>query len=502
MYNSPGLKKSGLKKFAIFAHRWTGVAFCLLFSWWFVSGIFMMYFDYPEVKESDRLEHAPPLDASRVQLSPEEAWARLQIPGEPDELTLAMFDGRPVYWFRLGTSQKAVYADNGQVQHGFPVGTNLRTAAAWSGQPAAKATVRSVSSVDQWTVGGIFNRDRPLTRFSWPDGAEVYVSGANGQVVQATTRASRFGAWLGPIPHWLYFTPLRKQPKLWSRIVIWLSGAATVVAILGLIAGLSLYSPSKRYRSRGMPTSIPYAGPKRLHMILGLFFGFLACTWAFSGMLSMDPFPVNGGRASTAALQISDALSGEPFSFEAFRQKGPREALTQAGPGFKAKQLEFVMTGGEPFYLATQDRRHSLVIPVKGPPEAEFSRARLMEFILNARQSPGVAEAQYITAYDAYYLDRSNELPLPVLRVRMKDSQHTALYIDPGTARIVESHSSDDWVERWLYHGLHSINLPWLYRHRPAWDIVVLTLMLGGTSLSLTSVIIGWRLLRRKATEL
>ena len=114
----------------------------------------MMYFDYPEVKESDRLERAQPLDARRVQLSPEEAWARLKTPGEPDELTLAMFDGRPAYWFRLGRSQKAVYADNGQVQHGFPLETNLRTAAAWSGQPAAKATASSVTSVDQWTVGG------------------------------------------------------------------------------------------------------------------------------------------------------------------------------------------------------------------------------------------------------------------------------------------------------------------------------------------------------------
>jgi len=43
--------------------------------------------------------------------------------------------------------------------------------------------------------------------------------------------------------------------------------------------------------------------------------------------------------------------------------------------------------------------------------------------------------------------------------------------------------------------------LPWLYRHRPAWDILVLTLMLGGTALSVTSVIIGWRRLRRKLAQ-
>ena len=90
---------------------------------------------------------------------------------------------------------------------------------------------------------------------------------------------------------------------------------------------------------------------------------------------------------------------------------------------------------------------------------------------------------------------RHNELPLPVLFVQLRDPQRSSFYIDPRTARIVGSYSSGRWPERWLYHGLHSINLPWLYNHRPAWDIAVLFLMLGGTSLSLSSIVIAWRFL-------
>ena len=62
-----------VKKLAIVCHRWMGVAFCLLFMWWFVSGIFMMYWTYPEVTEEDHLRHAPKLEAARVKLSPAEA---------------------------------------------------------------------------------------------------------------------------------------------------------------------------------------------------------------------------------------------------------------------------------------------------------------------------------------------------------------------------------------------------------------------------------------------
>ncbi len=456
----------------------------------------MMYFDYPEVTEADRLRHSQPLDRTRVTLAPAEAWAQLKIKGAPDEVTLAMFDGRPAYSFRIGGFRKIVYADNGQLQAAFTSDLNLRTAAAWTRQPAAEAKTSAITAVDQWTVGGVFRNYKSLTKYSWPGGDEVYVSGVRGQVVQATTRVSRLGAWLGPIPHWLYFTPLRKNGRLWSRIVIWLSGAATVVALLGLIAGLTMVSPKKRYRSHGVATSIPYAGAKRLHMILGLFFGFLACTWAFSGMLSMDPFPSATTDDSGAASAIAAALNGEPFAFEPFAAKHPREALAQA----PARQLEFLIVGGEALYLATEDPHHSLLIPVAGNPRAAFDPARLIEMATKASGPAGITDARLINQYDAYYLDRHHELPLPVLRVRMKDAHQTTLYIDPANARIVGGASSSMWAERWLYHGFHSINLPLLYKHRPAWDLVVLTLMLGGTSLCITSVIIAARLMRRKAT--
>ena len=57
-------------------------------------------------------------------------------------------------------------------------------------------------------------------------------------------------------------------------------------------------------------------------------------------------------------------------------------------------------------------------------------------------------------------------------------------------------------MERWLYHGLHSLNFPWLYNYRPLWDIVVITFMAGGKVLCVTSLILAWRLLGRKLRAL
>src|SRR5262249_9671390 len=115
---------------------------------------------------------------------------------------------------------------------------------------------------------------------------------ATADVVQYTTTASRFWAWLGAIPHWLYFTPLRKHQAQWSAFVVYSSLTGTITALLGVVIALWMYSPRRQYRYAGVPTSIPYRGWKRWHAIVGLIFGIVTTTWAFSGLLSMGPFPI------------------------------------------------------------------------------------------------------------------------------------------------------------------------------------------------------------------
>ena len=54
----------------------------------------------------------------------------------------------------------------------------------------------------------------------------------------------------------------------------------------------------------------------------------------------------------------------------------------------------------------------------------------------NAAQPAAITEKRLLTRYDAYYLDRHHEHPLPVLFVRFNDAEHSQLYIDQRTARV------------------------------------------------------------------
>jgi hypothetical protein len=491
------------KNTVIFVHRWMGVLFCLLFLLWFTSGMVMMYWSYPEITVADRLNHAPALDPSKMRLLPQEAYARLQSNEPPVEVHLETFDGRPVYRFGFGLGESLVYADTGEEQDEVTPEMALRIAAAWTGQAPASAKVEENTEEDQWTVSGEFRALRPMLKCTWPDGEQVYVSTVTGEVAQYTTRSSRTAAYFGAIPHWLYFTPLRKHGNNWSRVVIWASGLGTIVAILGIVIGVWMYSPSKRYRTAEAPSSIPYVGQKRWHMVFGLIFGPLACTWAFSGMLSMDPFPQlqsgpRGGSTNEIGTRMEQALRGPFPALSAFEVKSPQEALSQIGSDFHAKELELLSFRGEPMYLASAAPAETRLVPMHGQPTSGFDQQSVVDVLRQAAHPVEVAQVRLVTQYESYYLDRHGALPLPVIFLQLADTEQSAYYVDPKTATIVQATNSYSRRNRWFYHGLHSMNFPWLYKYRPAWDILVLTLLIGGTSLCVTALILAWRVVNRR----
>jgi hypothetical protein len=176
----------------IFVHRWMGVALAVVFGLWFVSGIVMMYWTFPDVTAADRLRRAPILDSASVRLSAQEAHEKASMNGQPDQVRLSNFDGRPVYRFRIGRGEAVVYADTGEQQVEVTRALSDRSALQWTGQPVTNASVEENTEEDQWTVPQSYRQHRPMLKYSYADGQEVYVSGSTGEVVQYTTRASRF----------------------------------------------------------------------------------------------------------------------------------------------------------------------------------------------------------------------------------------------------------------------------------------------------------------------
>jgi hypothetical protein len=384
-----------------------------------------------------------------------------------------------------------------------------RAAAAWAARPLSEATHSVVTDVDQWTLGDGLRESLPLEKYSWPDGQQVYVDGRTADVVQYTTRASRFWSYLGAIPHWLYLPSLRTQDARWFAVMTWGSLLGMIATIFGLIVALWIISPRRRYRRAHAPAALPYSGWKRRHVLLGLLGGVTAITWTFSGLTSLQPFgferwllerTVTEDIDNEEYKRVFNALSGllvdRPLPLAEYDVRPPA-AVISALRGFEVKSLDFGSLDGKPVYRATDGRGDTRLVRMEGDPVEMLDvhdLARRIQAAVGA--SVGV---QVLDGFDSYYRDRTGRLPLPVISLAIDDSVHTRYYVDPRSVSIIESYSAHNWVHRWLHHGLHSFDVPWLYNHRPLWDIVMVTLLLAGAALCATSLLLAYRVVARRA---
>ncbi|MDW4809927.1 hypothetical protein NQ359_23880, partial [Escherichia coli] len=76
-------------------HRWIGIATCLLFVMWFISGLVMMYVAFPRLTDAERLSALPAITWSKVQVSPDRAMAIAAMEHYPRDLRLSMMNDTP-----------------------------------------------------------------------------------------------------------------------------------------------------------------------------------------------------------------------------------------------------------------------------------------------------------------------------------------------------------------------------------------------------------------------
>lgn len=510
----------------VYTHRWLGIAGSLLFMAWFVSGIVLMYAGMPSLTAEERFARLPELDLSsaRVPL----AAAAVAAGGVPDRTLVGMVGDRPAYRFwRLGR-WITVFADTGvHLDHLTP---RQATALARQYAPENAASLRHetrMTAPDQWTLQS--REFMPLHRIALGDADDtrIYISDRTGEPVMKTTRTGRRLAYAGAVLHWFYFTPFRRHTTVWIQSVIWISIVGCVLTLSGLLWGVWRISPGLRYRLRIRGRSpTPYDGLMRWHHYAGLVFGFTTFTWVLSGCLSLDPFGWHPGTAPTPEQRA--AVRGNPLRLEGIGLNELRSGAGVIRASFVPKELEVVPFRGRGYLLARRPRSfeesararapyrppddpawvpafEQRLVPAQAPdPQAfvRFDDAAVLDVARLAMPRSSITDASWLEAYDAYYYDRTGARPLPVLRVRYDDPQETWLYLDPFRGAIARKEERLTRVNRWLYHGLHSLDFPFLYDRRPLWDAVVIMLSIGGLALSMTSLAQAWQRLRRHGRRL
>jgi hypothetical protein len=465
----------------ILLHRWLGITLSLFFLMWFVSGIVMAFTGgMPEMTPSERLAHLPPLDLARVRLRPIDAV--LQSGRRTGgRLLLLTVMGRPAYRIE-GGGRVTIFADTGErLDEGLADDQAVAIAAAYLNLPAAHLRHAGVldDAPDQWTIGLV--DEMPLHKVIADDAArsEVYVSEQTDEVALVTTRRSRALAWAGAIPHWMYLRAIRVQGSWWRALVLWTSGLGIILAAFGLALAV-------------VQARVRYAGWLRWHYVTGATVGIFALTWVFSGWMSMEPWAwaSGGGVGGRIGLAISGVLNLPQYP--AFDPALWTEALAGSGVG-QVKEVEFRSVLDEPYYVV-RGRTTAMVSVSPLRVHAErFPTAALLARVSNGARSAPIVASDLLANYDSYYYDRTRAAPLPILRVKFGDPSATWAYIDPASGQMLARLTRRARLNRWLYHGLHDLDFGFWYRNVPLWYGLIIVLCLGGSTLSVIGVVIGWR---------
>src|SRR5262249_70053 len=390
------------RKFLILTHRYLGIAVCLLFAMWFVSGIAMIFArGMPGLTPDVRFQHLPLLGVSSVRVTPAEAMEKALLERGPNRVTLLTVMDRPAYRFSSGRSSVTVFADTGDVLEVLGQPEAMKIAGRLMNVPETQLHYAGeVVKPDQWTLEE--RRVLPAHKITVDDEAhtELYVSEETAEVALLTTRGSRALAWVAAIPHWIYFAPLRQNGPVWRQVVLWTSAPAAVLALFGIILGFTTYFT-------------PYGGMMRWDYITGVVFGFFCLTWVFSGLLSMEPFFwASGGGTGN---RISQALRGGALDPARF----PKLSL----PSGNFKEIEFLRIQDEEYYLIRNKSNHPLFFSAYSSQTRGdfFSTNFLMTRVKQSPPDASTAESLLLSAYVSSSHPPKHKPPLPVLRVKFAD---------------------------------------------------------------------------------
>jgi len=478
-------------------HRWLGIGMCLLFALWFASGIVMMYVEYPELTESERIGNLPLLDSGVVYYEPADIAISFDDDTQISSISLSSVMGRPAYLVVTDSARATtIFADSGERLQNL--NAELAEAAVRSSgfsNPDLEPSYAEEIQYDQWSLTSSLDEHRPLHKVTLNDAAEtvLYVSSKTGEIVRDTNHRERLWNWIGSTIHWIYPAQLRKNTSLWINTIIYISLIGLVSVFTGAIIGFMRIRIRKPYRGKDIS---PYAGWMKWHHILGIVTLVFVSTFLFSGLMSMGPWGIFNSN-TPAAPQIARFQGNSNIDLSILTMP---DFLSLSEP---IKEVSWHQINSDPYQVITyaNGNRLAMAHSKDSNKESMVLLDKIAEAIPALLPYANLIELKLIQQPDNYYYSRHNRYrPLPVYRAKFDDEESTWYHINVNTGEVVNRVTDASRRERWMYNSLHSLDFQFLLEKRPLWDIVMIALSIVGLSFSLTSVVIGWRRLIRGIT--
>lgn len=467
-------------------HRLFGFFLSLLFFMWCASGFVMMYKDFPSVSKKEYVAVRDYLKVDTSKLASINNWEYKYLDSCAEMSMYQILDKTLIKIIDNNGEVLCLDAHTGNAI--APINENeLDTLMVdYFGNETSIKNVTLIKELDQWIPRTKFLPYMPIYKVELNDDKEttVYISSKSGEIIQKLTFEDKVWAWLGPIPHWIYFKNLRINTDAWRYVVITLSSFGVLLAFLGIVLGIN----RTRIARKKNETLTPYKKKWfRWHHYLGFTFGVFIFTWILSGLLSMNPLK----WASEDTLNESEASIWKGGNYSLFNSDNSLKiAFSKLLEKHHSKEIKFTLYNAQP-YLVSYNHANTvkhIQLNDNGSIINAANMSTIKSMILKLKPNTTIMASDILNDYDDYYYNKHRTLPLPIYRFKLKDNQCTWYYVNPQTLNVVKKMQTDNKVERWLYNGLHSFDFPILFFKRPLWDVVVAILLLGCTILCFTGL--------------
>ena len=487
-------------------HRILGTLLCILFLMWFLSAFVMMYHRFPRVSAKEKLQKQELLSASGDSLPDiTSVLSRLPKGEKVRKLTLDRSLGQTIFHIRtnkgihelhLDPSDTLLIIDNEHIR---------QIASLWSSSPIAY--IDTLHTLDQWIPFGELKKEMPIYKIHFADDAktQLYISSQSREVLQLSNRNERFWAWLGAIPHWIYFTWLRQDATLWSKTVIWLSGIGCLMVIAGIWVTVDVWHRTRKSHRQGFS---PYRKKwYHWHYVSGIFFGIFVLTFTFSGMMSVADIPewIHKPALKSSPLRTLQAKAPQPEDYTL----DYRTVITSFP---KVRQIEWSNFRKHPYYTVKDGKGEQYIDATDSVPHTlQLQEKEIREGVESIYDTDSIPAHQrpelhmtLLNHFETYYRDMSSmyrgRSQLPVWKITVDDSDRSVFYIHPETGIIRYVNTSSRW-KYWSYTAMHRMRLPGLNSNTTLRKTVLWILLLGGTVTSVTGIVLSINYVRRKCRK-
>lgn len=483
-----------LTRLFIKTHRILGTLLSILFLMWFVTGIVMIYHHYPSIHGKHALAYDGCITSGVIM--PDSIMTLNNIDADSvQEAELTGYRGITLLNIKTNGGESIFNAHTGaKVERLYKPQLDV-IAQSW--KSAAVVSTDSLNEIDVWLIGAYPFKDYPVYKYAFDDddATELYLSSRTGRALQLTTAKSRFWAWVGAIPHWIYIKQLRatgRQP--WTDVVLWISGIGIIMTLTGIVVGIRSVIMARRKGKL-----CPYKKPLfRWHHITGLIFGFFVLTFIFSGFMSLQKVPTSLVPYNES-YSADDFARGQKFISMSDYAADAKQIIDKGN----VKRMTWTVRAGIPIYNVETADSSYMVNAADSVAQPFIVNEDICRRMASLSLAHGVQyKVTYVTDYEPGYssVRQSRMRTLPVYKVATDDEYGTCFYVIPRNANAVYSNDNSK-LRNTLYTTLHSFNCTFFYNHPILREVLLWIMMIGGAIVSLTGVVMGYRYILRTKTK-